>query len=302
MPEIYFPHLGIKINHLSRVAISIFGFNIYWYAVIITTAILIGYFSIDYLLKKQGKSIDDFFGYVASVLIFSVIGARTYFVIFSWDYYKNNLLEIFALRNGGIAIYGGVIGAIITTIVYCKIKKINFFYLADLFAPFLALGQCMGRWGNFFNREAFGGVSDSLFSMALRLDTVRELPASLANQTVNYFNAEYIQVQPTFLYESICTLIIFIILLYMYNHKHFLGEVFISYITLYSFARFFVEGLRTDQLLICNVPISQIVAVLLFITGIFLFIKMRKNEKIDYREMNKNINSKNKNKNKKVKA
>ncbi|MCQ2978833.1 MAG: prolipoprotein diacylglyceryl transferase [Clostridia bacterium] len=273
MPEIYFPHLGISINELNRAAITIGDFNVYWYGIIIASAILLGYIGVGLTLKKQGRSLDEYTTYLIIVILVSILCARTYYVIFSWSYYSNYPMEILNFRNGGLGIYGGVLGAIITTIVYCKVTKKSFREMADLFSPFLILGQAIGRWGNFFNKEAFGGITDTLFSMALRCDTIRYIPESLIGKTVNYFGTEYLQVHPTFFYESMCSFVIFGYLIYKYHHKHFKGEVFYSYIILYSFARFFIEGLRTDQLLIGNIPISQIVATCLFLTGIILYLK-----------------------------
>ena len=275
-PEIYFTNIGIKINELSNIAFKIGNLKIYWYGLIIVSAILIGYFMIDRTLKKEGSSIDEYLNFIIIVIITSILGARLYYVIFSWNYYKENFMQIFNLRAGGIAIYGAVIAAIVTTTLYCKITKKDFFKMADLFAPYLLLGQAMGRWGNFFNREAFGRTTDSLFAMALRLDTVKYVPNSVKDGIFTYLDAEYIQVHPTFLYESIGAFIIFIILLARTKNKKFNGEIFLGYIIGYSIVRLFVEGLRTDQLLFFNVLISQIVALILICIGIILYVKLLK--------------------------
>lgn len=289
-PEIYFPNIGIKIKELNRVAFSLFGLDVYWYGIIIVSAIIIGYLCIERTLKKEGDKIDNYLTFIILEIILSVLGARAYYVIFSWDYYSQNLGDIFKFRNGGLGIYGGVLTAIITAIIYCKVTKRNLGKLVDLFIPYLALGQAMGRWGNFFNKEAFGKTTESFFAMALRMDSVSNIPQVNLAKTFTYFDTEYIQVHPTFLYESIFCLVIFLYLLYRYNYKHFDGEVLLSYMILYSFCRFFNEGLRTDQLLIFGVPISQIVAVTLFILGLALYIyKIRKIKKDKIENMKRKI-------------
>lgn len=274
-PEIIFPNLGIKINELNNVAISLWGLNVYWYGLIIASAIIIGILCVDHTLKKQGKSIDDVLNFILIVLVTSVLGARIYYVAFSWDYYKNHLGQILNFRAGGIAIYGAVIAAILTAIIYCKVKKIKFFWLADLFMPYLLLGQCMGRWGNFFNKEAFGSSTNSLFAMAIRVDAVKNIPEKLMDEFVQIGEANYLQVHPTFLYESIGSLIVFILLLLIYKFKKYDGDVFASYCMGYSLVRFFVEGLRTDSLYLGAFRVSQLVAIGLFLIGLTIFILNR---------------------------
>lgn len=274
-PEIIFPNLGIKINELNNVAINLFGLNVYWYGLIIASAITIGILCVDHTLKKEGKSLDDIINFILIVLITSVLGARIYYVAFSWDYYKDHLGQILNFRAGGIAIYGAVIASILTAIIYCKVKKINFFWLADLFAPYLLLGQCMGRWGNFFNKEAFGSSTNSLFAMAIRCDAVKNIPNALMDQFIQIGEANYIQVHPTFLYESVGSFIIFLILLIIYKHKKYDGDVFAFYLMGYSFVRFFVEGLRTDSLYCGPFRVSQLVAIGLFLIGLVIFFASR---------------------------
>lgn len=271
-PEIIFPNLGIKINELNNVAINLFGINVYWYGLIICTAILIGILCVDRKFKKAGRKSDDAFDFILIVLVTSVIGARLYYVAFMWDYYSQHISQIFNLRAGGIAIYGAVIASIITALIYCKVKKINFYWFADVFAPYLLLGQCMGRFGNFFNKEAFGSSTNSLFAMAIRCDAVKNIPESLMDQFVTIGNANYIQVHPTFLYESCGSLIVFLFLLWLYNHKKTDGDVFAFYCMGYSLVRFFVEGLRTDSLYAGPFRVSQLVAIGLFTVGLIIFI------------------------------
>lgn len=191
------------------------------------------------------------------ILPIGVICARIYFIIFKFDYYIANPAEIFNIRNGGLAIYGGIIGAIITLIVYCKIKKIKVLDMLDFLAPYLALGQSIGRWGNFFNLEAHGNLTNSILRMGI------------------IENGKYIEVHPTFLYESICTLIIFIILYIIRNKKKFSGEIIFTYLTLYGAARAVIESLRTDSLMLGNFRISQILSIVLSaVFGILLIYNL----------------------------
>ena len=201
-----------------------------------------------------------------------MIGARIYYVVFAWDYYKDNLLSIFNTRNGGMAIYGGVIGAFLTLFIYCKIKKISPFRLGDLCIPGLILGQVIGRWGNFFNREAFGGYTDGLFAMQLPLSAVRssDVTDSLLQHVVEVNGISYIQVHPTFLYESLWNLILLILLILFTRHKRFDGEVFLLYLAGYGIGRFWIESLRTDQLLlpVIGYPVSMALAALLVVVSV----------------------------------
>ena len=185
-------------------------------------------------------------------------------MVFQWDNYKDNLLQIFNLRAGGLAIYGGVIGAVLTLIVYARIHKQSFLSMADTGVMGLVVGQIIGRWGNFFNCEAFGGYTDSLFAMRIKLFLVNEnmLTADILNHRIVRNGVEYIQVHPTFLYESLWCLLILILLLLYRKHKKFNGEIFLMYLAGYGFGRFWIERLRTDQLLLPGIgfPVSQLLA------------------------------------------
>lgn len=271
-PDIWFPNLGIKIQHLDKVAISIFGIPIYWYAIIIVTGMILAILLAQYHAKKEGQNPDDYWDFSIIAIIISVIFARIYYVIFSWDLYKNDLLKIFATREGGLAIYGGIIGGALTAIVFCKIKKIKLGILADIAAPSLVLGQVIGRWGNFINREAFGGYTDSLLAMRYKLDQVSYVPQAVFDKKILYNGVEYIQVQPTFLYESLWNLAVFVILMILRKYKKFDGEIFLLYILGYSLGRAWIEGLRTDQLLISNIAVSQLLSVILIFISIILLV------------------------------
>ncbi|MEA4816630.1 MAG: prolipoprotein diacylglyceryl transferase [Lachnospiraceae bacterium] len=296
-PEIVFPNLGIEIEHLSRTAFSVFGFDIYWYGVFIGLAVVIGILIIFYNANRTGQNPDMYFDFSMLVMIVSLIGARLYYVIFSWDMYKRNLLEIFNFRNGGLAIYGGVIAATIMAVLYSRKKGISLWLLTDTCVPSLALGQAIGRWGNFFNREAFGTFTDSFFAMRYTLDTVYEgnLTQEILNNTVIQNGATYVQVHPTFLYESVWNIALFVILMLMIKRKKSNGSVFALYSIGYGIGRFWIEALRTDQLLLwgTGIPVSQIVSVLFIVFGVFMLFYLKKKRLKMIEETEKNIEYRN---------
>ena len=278
MPEIWFPNLGIKIDHLSRTAIKIGNFNIYWYGLIIGTAIILATLLVIHEAKRSGQRPEDYIDFASFAIVLSVIGARLYYVIFSWDMYKDNLIKIFAFREGGLAIYGGVLTGILCGIIFAKKRGINFFLLADTVLPSVLLGQVMGRWGNFFNREAFGGYTNGLFAMRILKEQASYLPQSALNNLITVNGTEYIQVHPTFLYESSLNLCLLVFLLILRKHKKFNGQIASLYMFGYGIIRFFVESLRTDQLQIgsTGIAVSQAVSAVLIIIGIIFYIKLKK--------------------------
>lgn len=283
LPEIWFPNLNIKIHHLSKIAVSIFGFDIYWYAVLIMLGFVIGLLLAVKEAKRIGHDVDIYFEFVNVMFIFGIIGARLYYVIFMWGYYKNNLLHIFNLREGGLAIYGGIIAVFFAGIVFAKIKKINFASFADVCVPCVAMGQAIGRWGNFFNREVFGGYSDSLLAMRYLAEQVPVIPESVAQKMVYVEGAAYIQVQPTFLYESLWNIALFFILMAFSKRKKFNGQIILMYFTGYGIGRFWIEGIRTDQLFLFNtgMPVSQIVSIILTLAsvGVLCFLMLKNKTK-----------------------
>ena len=279
MPEIWFPNLGIKIKELNNVAFTVFGLNVYWYGVIIGLGIIISLALAVKEAKRTGQNPDNYMDFTMIAIVICVICARLYYVIFSWDYYSQHLNEIFATRNGGLAIYGGIIGGIATAIVYTKVKKLNFWLFADTTAPSLLLGQIIGRWGNFFNREAFGGYTDGLFAMRYMKEQVSHIPQSVLDNIINVNGVQYIQVQPTFLYESLWNLGVFVILMILKRRKKFDGEIFGFYLLGYGLGRVWIEGLRTDQLILGNtgIPVSQLLsAIIIIISIVILYIRYKK--------------------------
>lgn len=284
MPEIWFPNLGIEIQKLSSVAFTIFGIRIYWYGVIIGSGVLIALYLALREAKRTGQDPEKYIDFTIIGIIFCIIGARLYYVLFSWSDYKDNLWKIFAIREGGLAIYGGILAGIITAIVYTRKKNMNFWLFADTAAPSLLFGQIMGRWGNFFNREAFGSYTDGLFAMRYLKNQVDSISPSVLEHIVNINGTEYIQVHPTFLYESMWNLAVFILLLILRRKKKFDGEIFGLYLLGYACGRVWIEGLRTDQLLIGNttIAVSQVLSAVLIIIAVALLVYRNKKQNMKF--------------------
>ncbi|MCI8326896.1 MAG: prolipoprotein diacylglyceryl transferase [Lachnospiraceae bacterium] len=277
--SIRFPHLNIYLEHVGK-NFEVFGISIAYYGLIIAAGMLAGILMATYEAKRTGQNPDDYFDLAIFAIFFSVIGARIYYVIFSWDSYKNNLWNVFNLRQGGLAIYGGVIAAIITTLVFARLKKLSFPKLADTAILGLILGQIIGRWGNFFNREAFGGYTDGLLAMQLPVDAVRsgDISIDLAEHIIELNGISYIQVHPTFLYESLWNLGVLVILLLVRRHKKFDGEIILLYLAGYGIGRFWIEGLRTDQLLLpsTEIAVSQLLAGILVIVSVVMLVLLNR--------------------------
>lgn len=277
--DISFVHLGITIDHLQN-SISIFGFRIAFYGIIIGIGILTGLWVAVNDAKRRGQDPEIYLDFALYAIVVSIICARLYYVIFDWANYKNDLLQIFNLRAGGLAIYGGVIGAAITLIVYTKVKKLSFFSLADTGCLGLITGQIIGRWGNFFNCEAFGGYTDGLFAMRIRRALVNEnmISEDLLNHLIVKDGIEYIQVHPTFFYESVWNLCVLAFLLWYRKRKRFDGEIFLIYLLGYGLGRVWIEGIRTDQLIFfgTGIAVSQALSfILVVISTLVLFFQHR---------------------------
>ncbi|SFG61640.1 phosphatidylglycerol:prolipoprotein diacylglycerol transferase [Lachnospiraceae bacterium C7] len=275
--NINFPHLHIFLKSVGK-TIEINNFAIAYYGIVIVCGMLAGIALACFIAKKTGQNPDDYYDLAIYAIVFSVIGARLYYVAFRWDLYKNNPLEILNIRNGGLGIYGGVIVAMITTFVFAKVKKLSFPLLCDTAGLGLILGQAIGRWGNFFNREAFGGYTNNLFAMQLPINAVRssDLTQKMLDNTVTVNDVVYVQVHPTFLYESVWNLCLLVLLLLFFKHKKFDGQVFTLYLLGYGVGRFWIESLRTDQLIIpvINYPISMALAATLSVVAILINIYM----------------------------
>lgn len=261
--EISFPNLGIYLKNVGK-SIDLFGIEIAYYGIIIGTAILLGFWIAAREAKRTGQNPENYLDMGIIGVIAGIVGARLYYVIFSWDMYKDNLLDIFNLREGGLAIYGGVIAAVISVLVLAKVKHLSAPQIFDTIAMALLNGQMLGRWGNFFNREAFGGYTDSLFAMRLPLDAVRssDVTEQMRRHIERIDGVSYIQVHPTFLYESLWCMVLLIILFAYRKHKKYEGELFLMYLFGYGLGRFWIEGIRTDQLLLpgVGIAVSQLLA------------------------------------------
>ena len=268
--DIRFVHLGITINHLKS-SISVFGFRIAFYGIIIGIGMLAGLWIAQSDAKRRGQDPELYLDFALYAIICSIIGARLYYVIFEWDYYKNNLLQIFNLRAGGLAIYGGVIAGTITMIVYTRMKKVSFFSMADTGVLGLVTGQIIGRWGNFFNCEAFGGYTDSLLTMRIRRALVNDnmLNADVLNHRIVENGVEYIQVHPTFFYESCWNLCLLLFMLWFRRYKKYDGQMLWIYLFGYGIGRFWIESLRTDQLILfgTGLPVSQALSLVLILVA-----------------------------------
>lgn len=285
-PDIRFPHLGIEIASLGK-GITIGGFTIAFYGMIIAFGMVMGYLMTAFQAKRTGQEPDLYLDLALWDIVFAVIGARIYYVIFTWDYYKDNLLQIFNTRGGGLAIYGGVIAGVITTIIFGKVRKQNFFQLLDTACIGLITGQIIGRWGNFCNREAFGGYTNGLFAMQLKQSDVAasNLTHSVLKHAVEIDGIRYIQVHPTFLYESFWNIAVLIILLLFTKHRKYNGQIFLIYLLGYGLGRAWIEGLRTDQLIFfgTGVAVSQVLSGGLVVASaailIYRFVKDRQKAK-----------------------
>lgn len=277
--SINFPNLNIHLENVGK-QIFIGDFAIAYYGIIIAFAIMMGVLVACLEAKRTGQNLDDYMDFAIYEIILCVIGARLYYVIFEWDSYKDNLWSILNIREGGLAIYGAIIMALIVAFFYTRAKKLRFTQIADTGCLGLVVGQAIGRWGNFFNREAFGQYSDGLLAMQLPVSAVRngEITDVMWDNAVMIEGVQFIQVHPTFLYESLWNVGLFILLNIFKKHKKFEGEVMVWYLGGYGIGRFWIESLRTDQLIIggTGIPVSQLLAALLVLACIIIEVIMRK--------------------------
>ena len=273
--QIYFPNLGIYLEHVGK-SFHVFGFEVAFYGCTMALGILFGYLLAEKEAKRTGQNPDNYMDMILYAVFFALVGARLYYVIFKWDYYGQNLMQIFNVRQGGLAIYGGIIGAFATVYVFTKKRKLSFTQMLDTACPGLALGQVIGRWGNFFNREAFGDYTDGLFAMQLPVSAVRsgEITEKMWEHMEVIDGIQFIQVHPTFLYEGLWNLGVIIFLTIYRDKKKFSGELVLWYLVLYGVGRFWIEALRTDQLLIPGIgfPISQLLGAVLTVSGLIAIV------------------------------
>ncbi|MCG8541179.1 MAG: prolipoprotein diacylglyceryl transferase [Clostridia bacterium] len=242
---------------MNPVAFEIFGIGIRWYGILISLAMILGTILAIRETKRFGMDENIIIDFILVMIPSAIIGARIYYVVFNWSYYGGDIIKMLNVRGGGLAIHGGVIGGIIAGLIYTRYRKIGFWQLADIIAPSLILGQAIGRWGNFLNREAYGAPTD--------------LPWGI--------NVNGLRVHPTFLYESLWNFVVFIFLMKYRTKKKFQGELFYLYLILYSVGRFFIEGLRTDSLMLGPFRFAQVLSVFLILVFGFLLYRKHKSYK-----------------------
>ncbi len=259
MYNVQFPGLGISMT-IDSIAFSIGDFKVYWYGIIIGIGFVLALLFALRNLKRFGIKADGFIDCVLAGLVFGIIGARLFYVIFRWDYYAQHLDELFAVHNGGLAIYGGVIGALVSGCIVARIKKLPIPAVLDITMMGFLIGQGIGRWGNFFNQEAFGTATD--------------LPWRMVSE-----NTGGVGVHPCFLYESLwCLLGFFLLWMFSRRFRRYDGQIFLLYMVWYGIERMIVEGLRTDSLYtpFLGLRVSQVIAAVTALTGIVLLIVFRK--------------------------
>ncbi len=268
MNNVSFPGLGLEFE-LRRYAFTVFNLEIYWYGIIIAFAFLLAVLLAVRSCKKYDLVPDNILDLVLFAAPTAIVFARLFYVAFSWDQYKYDPLDIIRIRDGGLAIYGGVIGALLVAWLYAKKKKIAFLHLVDFGIPYLVLGQGIGRWGNFVNQEAFGVVTELPWRMngtIINDYILSSMPAA---------DLSKLGVHPTFLYESLWDIAIFLFLANYRKKKKVEGEVLFLYLMLYGIGRAFIEGLRTDSLYLGSFRVSQLLSVVLLLIGLLLFIYRR---------------------------
>lgn len=276
--DVIFQKLGITFMELNPIAFEIFGVEIYWYALFICTGFVGGLLIASIIAKKSGQDPEIYSDYMVYCLISAIVGARLYYVAFEWDSYKDDLMKILNVREGGLAIYGGIIAVIIALVIFTKVKKLDFWLFADTAVPGLAFGQMIGRMGNFVNMEAFGGYTDNVFAMSIKATSAKYIPEQLVDKMTVIDGVNYISVHPTFLYEALWSMALMILLILYYNRRKFNGENFYIYMMGYGLGRMWIEGLRTDQLIIgsSNIPASQLLAVVMVVVSIIMIIIKRR--------------------------
>ncbi|MCA0986823.1 prolipoprotein diacylglyceryl transferase [Guptibacillus algicola] len=260
------------IEPLDRIAVQLGPISIYWYGIIIALGAYLGLVLAVRETQRQGLPKETFVDLILWAVPIAIVSARIYYVIFQWGYYKDNPGDIFAIWEGGIAIHGALIGSVITALVFTRKRGLSFWKITDIAAPSIILGQAIGRWGNFMNQEAHGGEVTRSFLENLML------PDFIVNQM--FINGTYYH--PTFLYESLWNLVGFVILILLQRTNVKRGEVFLSYVIWYSIGRFFIEGLRTDSLMLTeSLRMAQVISVVLIIGAIIIIVyrRMKKNPK-----------------------
>ncbi|WP_415379952.1 prolipoprotein diacylglyceryl transferase [Pediococcus pentosaceus] len=260
--------MNLTLGALNPIAFNLGGIQVHWYGIIIASAVVLATILAVQEAKRRRIDPDSIYDLILWALPVAIITARMYYVIFEWGYYQNHVDEIVRVWDGGIAIYGALIGAGIVVYLFCRANWIPVWLMLDIIAPVLIMAQGIGRWGNFMNQEAFGRITSLAFLQSLHL------PHFIIQQML--IDGAYRQ--PTFLYESLWDILGFIVLMSLRHKKHLFkqGEVFLSYVIWYAFGRFFVEGMRTDSLMLLGIRVSQWLSVILFIGAIGILVFRRK--------------------------
>lgn len=256
---------------MSNIAFEIFGIPVAWYGILIATGVLIGIILALKDAKRRGFSSDILVDFLLFLIPAAIVGARLYYVIFKLDYYLKYPKEIFATWHGGLAIYGGVIAGVITAVIFARVRKVSFWTLADIVAPSLIFGQAIGRWGNFINQEAYGyevtNKALQWFPFAVNIDGTWHLA--------------------TFFYESAWNFLVFAFLMWYKKRTDVPGRIFLSYLVLYGIGRFFIEGLRTDSLMIGPLRVSQVLSAVLVVGSVICILIQERQRKHKDKEINR---------------
>lgn len=293
MYDIRFPNLGLILKNI-RDGITIFGFEIKFYGIIIAFGFLLAYIIISREAGRTGQNQEDYLDLILYMIIPAILGARIYYIIFSWsDYFEKGkgfwqtFKDVINIRNGGLAIYGGIIMGVLVGYLFTRHRKLSFPLVADTAVMGILIGQIMGRWGNFFNREAFGEYTDSLLAMSIPVDYYGRginglvqsgvITTKMAEHITTYNGMQWISVHPTFLYESLWNLALLIFIILYRKHKKFDGELFLMYVWGYGLGRVWIESLRTDSLMLPfgNMRVSQLLAAVCVLTASIIIVKKR---------------------------
>ena len=298
MGDIRFPGLGIHLKDVAE-SFSLFGLEVKLYGFVIAIGFMLAYFVVIKEAKRTGQDDDLYVDFMLWMIIPAIAGARLYYVLFSWDSYfepgkgfGQTLLDIINIRQGGLAIYGGIIAGVLVGVIFCKKKKVSIKLMADTAVMSVLIGQIVGRFGNFFNREAFGDYTDSLFRMCIPVSYFKGngslsplvadgvITENMINNVVEIDGAAWISVHPTFLYEALWNLALLIFIIVYRKHKKFDGELALLYVWGYGLGRVWIEGLRSDSLMIpgANMRVSQLIAAVCVLVASIIIVKKR----IDY--------------------
>ena len=267
--SVRFPNLGLEFEYVP-VSVRVFGFEITFFGILLAVGMLLGIAFVVLEAKRKKQDANLYLGMMISGLAGGFIGARFFYVLLSWSVYKTDIMKVFDTRNGGMVFYGGLLGGVLAAAVFCRVKKAVFMEMADVAVKGLLIGQIIGRWGNFFNRESFGEYTNNVLTMQLPLSNVRagEVTPWMRENLVAIDNVSYIQATPLFLYESIWCLLLLLLLFVWNRRKLFAGEIFMRYLAGYGFGRFFIEWIRTDKMFWpgTDIAINQVIS-----AGLFLF-------------------------------